>query len=239
MGGKESDFELEDPWGRTSVAAAAKLFLRHALLAWAVSAQHGGVFGAPPAALHVVLGLASLGWRLFCAHGGGHRYFAHRAFETTRALELAMAVTIQATDMGALQYWANVHERHHTHCEDTAGRDPHSPRHLGFWRVQLGLGLHYPPALMRDVSKLRTAYRNDLSWLTIQKAAALALVEDFFWLFAGAACALAAAALGGGGGADISASSLGGGAARLWLWARAAPQVAAYHLTRLTNSAGQ
>ena len=43
----------------------------------------------------------------------------------------------QATDMGALQYWVNVHERHHLHCEDAAGRDPHSPRHLGFWRVQV------------------------------------------------------------------------------------------------------
>ena len=95
MGRKESDFELEDPWGRTSVAAAAKLFLRHALLAWAVRAQHSGVSGARPATWHVALGLASLAWRLFCAHGGGHRYFAHRAFETTRALELAMAVTIQ------------------------------------------------------------------------------------------------------------------------------------------------
>ena len=44
--------------------------------------------------------LASYVWRVFASHAGGHRYFAHDSFKTTKWLELAMAMTIQVHARG-------------------------------------------------------------------------------------------------------------------------------------------
>src|SRR5262249_41402183 len=56
---------------------------------------------------------------------GFHRSFAHRAFETTQAVRIALAILGSMAAEGSVLYWAAGHRRHHAHS-DTGG-DPHSP----------------------------------------------------------------------------------------------------------------
>ena len=56
---------------------------------------------------------------------GFHRHFAHRAFETTQAVRVALAILGSMAAEGSVLYWAAGHRRHHAHS-DTGG-DPHSP----------------------------------------------------------------------------------------------------------------
>ena len=62
---------------------------------------------------------------------GFHRYVAHRAFETTQAVRVVLAILGSMAAEGSVLYWAAGHRRHHAHS-DTGG-DPHSPhvRDLG------------------------------------------------------------------------------------------------------------
>jgi stearoyl-CoA desaturase (delta-9 desaturase) len=73
--------------------------------------------------------------RMFCITGGYHRYFAHRAFRTGRALQFALAFGGgTAAQKGAL-WWAAHHRRHHRHSDQP--EDVHSPR-KGFWWSHAG-----------------------------------------------------------------------------------------------------
>lgn len=56
---------------------------------------------------------------------GFHRYFAHRAFETTRSFKVLFAILGSMAAEGSVLYWAAGHRRHHAHS-DTED-DPHSP----------------------------------------------------------------------------------------------------------------
>jgi stearoyl-CoA desaturase (delta-9 desaturase) len=59
-----------------------------------------------------------------------HRYFAHRAFRTSRAVQLIGAVLGNASMQRSPLWWAACHRRHHRHS-DEAG-DLHSPSVQGF-----------------------------------------------------------------------------------------------------------
>ena len=49
---------------------------------------------------------------------GGHRYFAHLSYKTTKWFELAMAMTIQISASNEnIVYWINFHDFHHQACE--------------------------------------------------------------------------------------------------------------------------
>ena len=73
--------------------------------------------------------------RMFALTAGIHRYFAHRAFETSRAVQLVFAVVATtASQMGVL-WWASQHRLHHRHA-DRPG-DPHD-RTRGFWWAHAG-----------------------------------------------------------------------------------------------------
>ncbi len=73
--------------------------------------------------------------RMFCITAGYHRYFSHRAFRTSRAMQLALAFGGgTAAQKGAL-WWA-AHHRHHHRFSDQA-EDVHSPR-VGFWWSHAG-----------------------------------------------------------------------------------------------------
>ena len=56
---------------------------------------------------------------------GFHRCFAHRAFETTRAMKVVLAALGSMAAEGSVLYWAAGHRRHHAHSD--TGDDPHSP----------------------------------------------------------------------------------------------------------------
>jgi len=80
------------------------------------------------AAVGVAVGMYAI--RMFAITGGYHRYFSHRTFRTSRAMQFVLAVLgNMAAQRGAL-WWASHHRRHHR-CADTPD-DVHSPLQHGF-----------------------------------------------------------------------------------------------------------
>ena len=64
-----------------------------------------------------------------------HRALAHRSLRLHPVADVAFRVALWLTTGQCRQEWVAVHRKHHTFT-DREG-DPHSPRLLGFWRVQL------------------------------------------------------------------------------------------------------
>lgn len=56
---------------------------------------------------------------------GYHRFFTHKAFDTSRPMRYALAILAQLGIFGSLRRWVAEHRRHHSHS-DQAG-DIHSP----------------------------------------------------------------------------------------------------------------
>jgi stearoyl-CoA desaturase (delta-9 desaturase) len=84
----------------------------------------------------VLLAVALYWVRMFGITAGYHRYFAHRAFKTSRAGQFALAwLGASAVQKGPL-WWAGLHRRHHR-WSDTE-RDLHSPVRRGFWYSHMG-----------------------------------------------------------------------------------------------------
>ena len=74
--------------------------------------------------------------RMFAITGFYHRYFSHKAFRTSRAMQLAFAVLgATAVQRGPL-WWASQHRHHHAHADGE--HDAHSPRRHGFLWAHLG-----------------------------------------------------------------------------------------------------
>jgi stearoyl-CoA desaturase (Delta-9 desaturase) len=107
------------------------------------------------AALHVVPAIAIVrgtrarDWAAFAAFylvgclGTGmglHRYFAHRAFRTSRSFQLALAV-IACTSFADPIGFASKHRVHHRHADTHA--DVHTPRQ-GFWFCWFGSMFEQP-----------------------------------------------------------------------------------------------
>jgi len=106
---------------------------------------------APFIAMHVAcLGVFWVGWspvaigtalflyvaRMFLITGFYHRYFSHRSFKTSRAMQaITAALGCTAVQRDPL-WWAAHHVHHHAHSDDE--QDPHSPTLLGFWKSHIG-----------------------------------------------------------------------------------------------------
>ncbi|MEZ4364153.1 MAG: acyl-CoA desaturase [Kofleriaceae bacterium] len=74
--------------------------------------------------------------RIFGLGAGYHRYFSHRAFKTSRAMQFLLALLgTTAMQRGAL-WWAETHRAHHRHTDTP--KDLHSPHHQGFAYSHLG-----------------------------------------------------------------------------------------------------
>ena len=65
-----------------------------------------------------------------------HRYFSHRAYKTSRALQFVFAIVSTFAFQGGALWWACLHKLHHAHCDDI--QDPHSITVQGFWYAWLG-----------------------------------------------------------------------------------------------------
>jgi stearoyl-CoA desaturase (delta-9 desaturase) len=90
--------------------------------------------GWSPAAVLLAAGLYLV--RMFAITGFYHRYFSHRAFQTSRAAQFAFAALGNtAVQRGAL-WWASVHRHHHKHSDHE--HDVHSPGLRGFWWAHIG-----------------------------------------------------------------------------------------------------
>lgn len=73
--------------------------------------------------------------RMFAITAFYHRYFSHKAFKTSRAVQFIFAVIgVMSTQNGPL-WWSAHHRHHHRHADQP--EDLHSPRH-GFWYSHMG-----------------------------------------------------------------------------------------------------
>jgi stearoyl-CoA desaturase (delta-9 desaturase) len=82
-----------------------------------------------------------------------HRGLAHRALRLHPAADLLFRVVLWLTTGQRRQQWVAVHRKHHAFT-DRPG-DPHSPRLLGFWRVQL-FNVYYYVRECRDPRLIAT-----------------------------------------------------------------------------------
>jgi stearoyl-CoA desaturase (delta-9 desaturase) len=90
--------------------------------------------GVSPIALGVAATLYAI--RMFALTGFYHRYFSHRTFRTSRAVQFFFALVGAACVQRGPLWWAAHHRHHHRHA-DTA-LDPHSPSLTGFLWSHMG-----------------------------------------------------------------------------------------------------
>jgi len=90
--------------------------------------------GVSPTAAWTAVALYVL--RMFAITAFYHRYFAHRAFRTSRAVQFAFALVGASGAQRGPLWWAAHHRNHHRHA-DTA-LDPHSPGLRGFLWSHMG-----------------------------------------------------------------------------------------------------
>lgn len=115
-----------------------------------------------------------------------HRGLAHRSLAFHPALDMFFRIILWITTGQKRQEWVAVHRKHHafTDRED----DPHSPRLLGFWHVQLGNVYYYikearnPRTLMKFASDITNDWsdRYIFSHTTVGPLAGLGLLYLFF-----------------------------------------------------------
>ncbi|NBO28127.1 MAG: acyl-CoA desaturase [Synechococcaceae bacterium WB6_1A_059] len=67
------------------------------------------------------------------ANAGYHRYFSHRSYQTYKPIEIIMAIIGTLATLGSIISWVAVHRYHHLTAD--TDKDPHSPRHIGWWRA--------------------------------------------------------------------------------------------------------
>jgi stearoyl-CoA desaturase (delta-9 desaturase) len=115
----------------------------HRVIAIRLAVSHAmclGVFFVPVTA--ELLWAAFVGYfvRMFFIEAGAHRYFAHRAFKTSRLAQLVLGLGVAASGQRGPIWWAGHHRKHHRYS-DRPG-DPHSPmvqgRRAHFWHAHLG-----------------------------------------------------------------------------------------------------
>jgi stearoyl-CoA desaturase (delta-9 desaturase) len=69
--------------------------------------------------------------RMFAITAFYHRYFAHRAYKTSRAWQLVFAICGAAAAQRGPLWWSAHHRHHHKHTDTV--EDKHSPTQQGFW----------------------------------------------------------------------------------------------------------
>ncbi len=74
--------------------------------------------------------------RMFAITAGYHRYFAHRAYKTSRVFQFLLALLAQSSAQRGALWWAANHRQHHRYSDTDL--DVHSPRHHGFLYSHLG-----------------------------------------------------------------------------------------------------
>jgi stearoyl-CoA desaturase (delta-9 desaturase) len=84
----------------------------------------------------VVLCISLYVARMFGVTAGFHRYFSHRSFKTSRAMQLLFAVLAQSSAQRGVLWWSSKHRHHHKHSDTEL--DVHSPRHRGFFYSHVG-----------------------------------------------------------------------------------------------------
>jgi stearoyl-CoA desaturase (Delta-9 desaturase) len=84
----------------------------------------------------VVFALALYALRMFAITGFYHRYFAHKAFQTSRIGQFVFAIIGSTAVQRGPLWWAAHHRHHHIHSDEII--DAHSPTQHGFLWSHLG-----------------------------------------------------------------------------------------------------
>jgi len=84
----------------------------------------------------IVVAIALYALRMFAITGFYHRYFAHKAFRTSRIMQFAFALAGAAAVQRGPLWWASHHRHHHAHAD--AYDDAHSPHRHGFLWAHAG-----------------------------------------------------------------------------------------------------
>jgi stearoyl-CoA desaturase (delta-9 desaturase) len=74
--------------------------------------------------------------RMVVVTAGYHRYFSHRAFRTSRAFQLLLAIGAQSAAQNGVLWWASHHRWHHRYSDTPL--DVHSAKQRGFWYAHVG-----------------------------------------------------------------------------------------------------
>ncbi len=133
---------------------------------------------------HAVALCIGLYWlRIFAIGAGYHRYFSHRAYSTSRAFQLVLALLSQSTSQKSVLWWAVQHRHHHLHS-DTA-LDLHSPRQKGFFYSHVGW-IFARRQDQVDLTKIADfAKYPELMWLHRFEQAPTIALAVIAWLVAG------------------------------------------------------
>lgn len=224
-----------------SAASLVPRFARQWLDSWSGTEAMDGESGVdwpravPFLAIHLAcLGVLWVGWspvavgvalalylvRMFAITAAYHRLFAHRAFRTSRAMQLALAVLgASAVQRGPL-WWASHHRVHHRDSDRPT--DPHSPRRRGLLHSHVGWFLE------RRHFRARLELVPDLA-----RYPELRFLDRFALLVP---AALAVALFGLGAALEAWWPALGTSGLQLLVWGFAISTVALYHATFTINS---
>jgi stearoyl-CoA desaturase (delta-9 desaturase) len=125
----------------------------------------------------VILCVALYWLRIFAIGAGYHRLFSHRAYSTSRAFRLILAVLAQSTAQKSVLWWAAKHRHHHLHSDTEL--DVHSPRHTGFLYSHVGWIFAKRHDLYDEAAVADLARYPEMRWLhkyQLVPAAVLALI---------------------------------------------------------------
>ncbi len=131
----------------------------------------------------VVLGVALYLLRIFSIGAGYHRYFAHRAFRTSRVFQFCLAFLAQTSAQRGVLWWAAKHRRHHKYSDTEL--DVHSPVLRGFFYAHVGW-IFVPRNNTTDLAAVRDLARfKELLWLNGHPYLPAALLALASWMIAG------------------------------------------------------
>lgn len=120
--------------------------------------------------------------------GTYHRLLSHRSYQAPRWWEYLGTVLATLGGTGSSIAWCAVHREHHRFTD--TDRDPHSPEHQGFWRVQF-FSMFHAPHVRYVADLLRSKFHQRMHkwyWAVHAAYAAVLYAVDPFamvyaWLF--------------------------------------------------------
>jgi stearoyl-CoA desaturase (delta-9 desaturase) len=174
--------------------------------------------GWSPIAVSVAAGLYLV--RMFAITGFYHRYFSHRAFQTSRAVQFVFAVIANTSAQRGPLWWAAHHRKHHRRSDTQA--DVHSPVARGLLESHVGW-IVKQPNYSTDHGQVRDFARYpELRWLNRFDSVSPLL--------------LAAALFGLGELLAATAPGLGTNGLQMLIWGFAISTTVLFHATFTINS---
>ncbi len=168
----------------------------------------------------VAVAVALYAVRMFAITGFYHRYFSHRTFRTSRAVQFLFALIGASCVQRGPLWWAAHHRNHHRHADTE--RDVHSPTVHGFWRSHVGWFLTRH-GFRTDWSRIPDLVRYpELRWLdrfdiVVPVLLAVALYATGAWL-------------------ETAAPGLGTDGPQLLVWGFFVSTIVLFHATVTINS---